>query len=121
MFKVFIVFKKKDPCIVVDTECAFCCWLLFMVGSHFDFLFQQTCPWLVWPLGCSEPAVAPLARLTGSRAQGNAIFIQSVFRMSWGRNTSPTQSSLAAIPFIPRSNHNYHKTTTPYCLSPCEK
>lgn len=128
--KVLSVGKKKGPFIIHDIDCVFCSWILFMVGSHFGLLFERTCLWLAASLGYSEPAVTLLnaaSRLlvpvctglhsvTGREGEGNAIFIQSVFRMSWGRNTSPAQSSPTVIPIFPRSYHLCHKTTTPSLL-----
>jgi hypothetical protein len=67
---------------------------------------------------CTKKRAYPtLVYVTGSKAQGNAIFIQSVFHMSWGR-TTPTQSSHTIVPSLPRSYHNSYKRTTRFTLSP---
>jgi hypothetical protein len=125
--------SKKERPIYYTWYWLFLLFLPFARGRlSFRFIVWTNLPlascvgWLLGTLSaasqCSLPHDCPSqCYLTGRKAEGNAIFIQSVFRMSSGRNTSPAQSSPTVILFFPRSNHICHKTTTPYFFIPGKK
>ena len=101
------------------TECVYCQYLNFIILRR-------------WPVAsyCTEQgevcfaiknAYPSLVYVTEGKAPGNAIFIQSVYRMSWGGRTTPSQSSHTIAPSFPRSNHNSYKRATSCSLSSVKK